>query len=267
MKVAAREAFWDLKLDYLHALCEHVDVDDITRSSGLFDTLFAMVSTTLELDEAKTLDILVKRLCRVDDTTQHCTDALLTFDYEIGHLAAEDAKDLEGSKKSAKRKGKVAQEFQAAWVGKRKSLGPDGPKLGDAAKWAKGNKLFSKYPPYPKSMPSQRDAAKLAPPGCAVWRGLANGSWQYHLKPHPRRSFSWMKHGSPEQSCRVMLQSAWELYLMTMGLPKSLCPVPDLWPKVAELSASSGASKLALPAPVAPAAASASSSSSTIVPA
>ena len=95
-------------------------------------------------------------------------------------------------------------------------------KFGEDAAAAKKDRqdavrAMGKYPKYPASMPSQADAKLLLPPHTSIWRGLANGSWNFHQKPWPRQSFSWNRYGA-EESLKMCIQAAWELYLGSNGL-------------------------------------------------
>lgn len=71
-------------------------------------------------------------------------------------------------------------------------------------------------------------ASSLCPAPVRIYADSANGRWQVYFPGMASRSRSWAAHGLSE-ACRQVLEWAWAEVLALQGLPKSECPITDLF--------------------------------------
>mgnify|MGYP000556345394 CR=1 FL=1 len=68
----------------------------------------------------------------------------------------------------------------------------------------------------------------MAPPTAPTWRSVAQGNWQIHLKPYPRKSRAWALDGE-EEAAKYVLKYAWDLWLQDNELGRGQCPITGLF--------------------------------------
>ena len=77
----------------------------------------------------------------------------------------------------------------------------------------------------------QKEAKKLLPPGCTVWRANYRGEWCFHLEPHQRHLSKWSDHaGDSYEALLCGVRQAWRMFLFDNLLQIKDCPIKDLFP-------------------------------------
>eukprot|EP00959_Pyramimonas_sp_CCMP1952_P342711 7179713-Pyramimonas_sp.AAC.1 len=109
-------------------------------------------------------------------------------------------------------------------------------KIGDLKAAARRRMRDLKYPKKIFKTPighddlPQAQAKLLLPPGATVWRGNQVGSWQVHVKPHPRHSERWAKHGNNSYNAMLAaVRFAWSQWLGDHMLDSKDCPIDGSW--------------------------------------
>ncbi len=112
--------------------------------------------------------------------------------------------------------------------------------LGSKAMKAK-SKAAAKAAGKPRKLPSewkvssfdisQQEVKVYLPPGASIWRANFDGSWQSHLKGHPRHTERWAHHeGSSLNAALASCRFQWDQWLEDNGLDRSSCPIEGLFP-------------------------------------
>ena len=226
LQVAARSAFWSLPLTSIRAIAKHYQVE-APAGGALYETLRDLVCHVLKISEEQASDILLLRTFKKTINTDEFLEiegAEASFDQQTKETVDRTLQKQEAADNEIK-------DFKNSLkIARKKKY-----KLSDNVALNKSNKrspLYQYKGPciWPSDLPSQQVAKTLMPPNCYLWRSYsAPGSWQAHLKPHPRRSYSFNTNGGAHGALRAITQHVWTLYLEDYGLDVSACPVAGLF--------------------------------------
>lgn len=243
MTVAAKAGFWSLGKEVLKQIAEHTGAS-YDHGWDIFEIAFSLVKHVLQCSDSETCDHLKVRAGYLDFVDDDCCEALMELNNDgAGILDPEDEQDLQNQKANAIGRKAMHDDFVKS-LRERKSVIVQGSHAASSSsgRQAKKKPLFKKsaYPPFPAEMVSQSELRKFVPPGASVWCGYSNGSWQCHLPPWRRKSFSWAASDAHE-AARKCLRHLWELFLSDNGMPTSACPVAGLFTEPASSSSAPAA--------------------------
>ena len=92
-RAAARHGFWDCPLSTFKAFAPLVGCD-LDGCEDLFDVLWALISTILEIDDEAVLQILLLMQDMVSQTNSEAVDMFMQMDVGVSQLPKEDADAL-----------------------------------------------------------------------------------------------------------------------------------------------------------------------------
>ena len=156
-----------------------------------------------------------------------CSTALSSRNWETASRSSAqgDKKDVKEHSKAATQQEQERQEFRKEYrVKKRIIRGASGKEK--AAKAKRELAKAYKVKKFPVGLLAQKTVQAFAPPKAHTWRS-AQGSWQIHLKPWPRKSRSWALEGE-EEAARFVLKYAWIKFLKNANLDSKDCPFSGL---------------------------------------
>lgn len=231
MQAGARSAFWEFDKPLLDKLCQEFGIT-VPPGSSIFQTLLAMVSTTLDLEEEAALEILGRRLDVATGAGTNLED-FLELEEAAACLDEGDRKELVEEQRKIATQVSVCRNFKEAWRMKRKDISEAKAKAVAKSSGGRGRakakaKAVPKRP-LPAGLIDQSQARVLCPPGGHIWRANTGHAWQGHYRPYSRISRSWHLYGGNRQALVLVLQTLWRQHLEFSGLrcPQD-CPITGL---------------------------------------
>lgn len=240
-KVAAKAGFWSFGKHIITSLSKHFGIA-VQEGSSLFDMVFKLAQHILACTDLDCMEALRRRADHCAVRHDDCSDVLLELNESAGVFDKEDLEEISQQQKKEASMKLSASEFVEEWKERKTRLMSSSSQPGQTDKKALAKVLKpSAYPAFPQEMISQAEMKKMLPPQASVWTGFSNGSWQCHLPPWRRRSFSWSQyghHGSAEQC----LKHLWSTWLADNGLDIKDCPIRGLFKGGGAASAASSSS-------------------------
>ncbi|CAK0866508.1 unnamed protein product, partial [Prorocentrum cordatum] len=231
LNVAARQAFGRLPLSFLKVLSEELGVGGgvtlVEVLRGLIKHIFP------EITDDDLLAILRQREYNyeeVDDMADVMDDEIIVESFDT-----KDQVTLKKELETLKMSNDEVREYKSAVRDLHHALLGD-KKIGDLKAAARRRMRDLKYPKKIFKTPighddlPQAQAKLLLPPGATVWRGNQVGSWQVHVKPHPRHSERWAKHGNNSYNAMLAaVRFAWSQWLGDHMLDSKDCPIDGVF--------------------------------------
>lgn len=242
IRIAAKQAFWELKKTMLDQICRYASIE-IEPGSSEFETLWAMLCHILpEMEQTDLLAVASKRLGGTSAPGDDCTlQEILLIDEAVACLdKAEESEVREEQKKTraAEADRKVYEQkyraqrvrVMAAAAAAPSSSGRKGARSKGVGRGSSSSR--SSQPArlrLPEGDLQQAQIKHLVPPNCSIWRANQQGSWQGHCEPFKRVSASWHLWGHRFSAVRV-LRLLWEQHLTLTGgsIPED-CPIEGLF--------------------------------------
>merc|ERR1719198_1135806 len=236
LEVAAKGAFWQLSRTACAALCAHLHFDHEDGDSR-FDVLWKLIQGATGLGDEAVLEIISQRAVR----SQGCTNVeeLLRVDDAVEVMDKEDQKNASGLKATAQEIERVRREFSDCVRSRRQAIAAQASQQAassSSSRARRGTAAPRPLRPYTAVPPGDLTQPQLAarcPPKGHVWKGRRGGTWQGHLPPHSRVSYSWSAYGGREAGLLV-LKDLWGAYMEDTGLQE--CPVAGLLQEVARIA-------------------------------
>lgn len=192
----------------------------------IFEVAWELTSHIMQEDDETIMRYLSHRVAKWKAKGADEED-ILEVDEAAACLDENDQRELRKHQKVITAAAEVEEAFVAEYKARRSKThgGGDGKK-------GKRSVALSKYKG-PKSLPplstiSQATAKLCMPPGGALWKANASGSWNSKVMPFIQCSRSWKKYGE-EESLRLCIKDAWTNFLLGEGLPEDQCPIGGLF--------------------------------------
>lgn len=217
-KLLAANAYFELPRSLLHELAGYLG-HELPPGSSLFETLFGLVQAELGLTDSQVLDIIRRRLGRLD-CENDLNAALLQIDEAADLLERSDVQVLHEEQRSLQ----IERESRRALVSEYKARRSDVTKA--AAKGRAKAKAKAVLAPRLDSTIEQRNARQLIPPHASIWRGLTRGQWCGHYPDYRRISRPWGR--SETMSCLWVVRALWRMHIEANALDDSACTVEGL---------------------------------------
>ena len=221
----AEACFYQIAYSILEDICVLLRIE-YPAGASLFELLWIMVSSILKLPDEAVLQILYKRMTKLDvqlawaEYVEELDDALDVFEEADRRVLLEEKKrnrsvgtDRADYRKAYMQKAKGVYKKKVAAGGKKK--GVDGAKA-SLMKHYEGDFQVS-----------QAQAKLWAPPGGHVWRSVTGkAGWNGHLQPNPRCSCKFnVNDVSCKEALRRVLVNMWDQHLSMHGQEWDECPV------------------------------------------
>lgn len=223
LKVAARQAFWEMPQLSLSMIARHVGIE-LPRQPGLLPALLAMVQATLGIDEAAALEVCSKRLGAY---TPSCYNELLEVEEAWEVMDQNERSECQQQQSAAKSSVAQQKEYKEQWKARRAlvvaAAAPKAKGRGRGKGRGKGAALA-----LPPGALTHQQLRPLVPPGGHLWRSNATNGWEAHVPNYRRVAYSGNAWG-PRSAAVYCLRYLWEAYLTAQGMPKEQCPVAGLW--------------------------------------
>lgn len=253
--LAARQAHFSLSLAALKKLATFFG-HSLPRNPDLCEALVALIVAEVRCSEEQALTMIRHRATRPEIEEENLGE-LMQVEEATEVLAKEDAQLVTRQRKEVQqdmeRHGallKRVRERVKVLRGRSAQVAPvkraraktESRQLTEAER-ALARQRFLEL--VPEGGISQAEAKRLIPPTSYIWGGASSGSWQGHLRPHARVSYSWMAYGRRE-GCLMTARALWRQWCDDMDTPLSSCPTRGLFPEDAlRGSASSSSSGVA----------------------
>ena len=223
VKTQARQGFPGATKALLTKLVKHRGLDSDILEKTLFGLLWCLVKDIVGADDEKTLAIVHRRA----KSRKANSAELLELGECIEMVSKSDQKDIREESRALRREEEEASEFKAEYKAKKKEVKKHRLKGKVCNPRAKGGPLHGiRASKFPIGKLTQKQVQTYAPPRSHTWRS-SRGSWQVHLKPHPRKSRFWAIDGEQE-AARFVLRYAWHHFLEDHDLDVSDCPFAGL---------------------------------------
>ena len=225
---------------FLARLCVHLGVD-IPSTASLFDILENLLVHLLHCSPDELMALLTLYMAKLESRRTSEFASMLDIEDVEMVLDRDDKEAMEQSMKKAQKYEVELKAFCSQFASKKKALFPaDAPAKGKGRGKAKSkgkHKLDAAGDEVKKDLPSgdllQRDIKLFVPPGGSVWRCNRVGAWASHFPPFRRHSCTWGLLGINGAAIEV-LRDLWQKYCWTHGLPRSVCPYPQLFSDMPE---------------------------------
>ncbi|CAK0853088.1 unnamed protein product, partial [Prorocentrum cordatum] len=224
LRVAAKNAFWDLGLSVLKTFHKDLCVDP-PGGLDLFETLQALVTRVLKPTDLDLCEILRKR-CFVKFVGE---DGLVDIQGAMDCMTKEEQEMTRETLSEKDAQKQIRKEYTAKFNVYRKEV--KAVRTAEAADQNRTKQELKKWKgpiEPPKDGIVHSEAKKFLPPGASLWRGLTGtGAWHVHIPPH-YKSKTWLEAGSYDNALRFVLAFAWKKYLKSKDLDDSHCPIKGL---------------------------------------
>ena len=221
LEVAAHKSFWSLDVNWLKKVAIHIKLQ-VPSGATLFETLMALCTSVLNIDEFSAMEIVCMRLAAMKDKDKFCDD-LVQCDEACDVLDANDIKAFNTEKKERMEHQETTKDFTREYGDRRKAMAKARAKGAPRAKArAAAASATPRLPPVGQI--PHHEAKRWCPEGAFVWRSLKTGGWNGHMEPFKRISRSWARYGEDE-SLRMVLEGLWEQCCEKHGVDKKDCPM------------------------------------------
>jgi hypothetical protein len=224
--VAARNAFWQLDMNFLHSFAALLGIA-IPNGSNLLTVLLTMIRHILKCTDEEALKAIQLRLALNDkELTFH--DDILEMDDVQGVLDRNDVQTFDQRKQHVKTSRSAAKTLEADFVEAHKALREAAAPKKKQKKTNVKVEVGGRMPPVHEL--SQANVKKHIPPGSFIWQdrsASSGGGWQCHYPPFKRVARSFNKYGQAE-SLRLCLVELWEKYCLVHGISKEECPMKGI---------------------------------------
>lgn len=180
--------------------------------ASVFDLLWLLVSSKLQLPKADCLDFLHQRVAKAHEGSE-VSLALLEVEEAISVMDRHDFEQVREAKEHVEVVREVRSSYKSAYTSKAHDITQQRSAGAKKAKRKRGGGAVV--------MPhhvAQGEAKNYAPPSASVWRDISRGGWCGHLPPGPRVSERFARNGaSSDAALRALLVRLWAQHAEKFG--------------------------------------------------
>lgn len=189
------------------------------------------------VEEEQALDLLSLRMRFSEEV---CSSELPELDEAMDILEQDDRTEAKKQKEDMERRQSRTRDFEGAWkvrkhtieAAKAKAQAKSCGKARKVGRGGKGGRHAADPMVQPRALPpgvlEQSQLEPLAPPGGYIWHANNGQSWQAHLPPWPRVSFSWSAW-TPRGAAMECLRYLWSKWAIHNGRDTNACPIKGLF--------------------------------------
>lgn len=224
-RVACRAAWWNLPRSSLVLFARALGLD-VASSATLFDLLWALIESQLQLTPEETLSLCHLRVARENDD-EEISSALLQVDEAVAVMDRNDIDRVKQAQKAASTKEENKAAFRRAFMAKAQDI--ESVRVAKARKRQAPGRAQNRIP-IPHHI-TQAQAKRLLPPHTSLWRDVQRSGWCGHNPPNSRVSEAFDKHGgSSDEALKALLRRLWRQHAESKGKePEELCIVQGLF--------------------------------------
>jgi hypothetical protein len=236
LRIAAQAAFWNMPMLALKNFARHLEVD-LPAGADMFQILWALCGSILDLDGDALLNIVEKRVVTERFAAGACMPEMLQLEAEgLDWMDKDDQVALKKEQESGRKSKAREDALLAKVILKRKELvGPAGAGEGAAHPAAKkvvyggmqvGPRIYSGH--VPPGEFGQPEAKLLLAPEGHIWKGKC-GVWQASMPGHVRCSRAWATY-SYRGAMLLCIRYTWECYAKNHNLSvQDVCPFMQIF--------------------------------------
>lgn len=212
-KVAAKKAFWSLKVPFLTTLANHLGLE-LSGCSSLCEVVFRMVQGVLGVDDLECANILSLRLARNDISATY-SQQITNLDEAIDCMDAHDAKRVKEEQREVENERRERAVFVSEYGVRRRAI-DDSRLAGRRKAKAKAKSAAAPTRPVFEGVIPQSVAKGFLPVGASIWKDRTRGAWNAHVPPRARVSEPYADNEA--LALHRILRRAWLQHLEINGL-------------------------------------------------
>ena len=228
LEVAAEACFWKFGLTRCISIANHLKIK-VPAGGSLCEVLLVLVMSILHLDEVAGLELLAKRLYKMDARSQLCYSELLECDEALHFMTRDDEKAMREDRDQMCKQGEECTTFKEVWVQKMTVAKGYKGKLSATAKKKilKGIKVGLTR--VPAGDFSEDQARQMLPPAASIWQEVRDDQWRGRVFGGNRVSRACLCYGGSRGAAIEVLRIVWTQWLEQNLLSPEDCLVTDLF--------------------------------------